>query len=372
MDAMDFSVNIRAVTGLADALDLRAHNLTGAADYLQANKDLRYGSGLLNELAQTHERIVVGLDTFLRHTGNDYAERYALAVGRAVHAYMTTDVAASARVDATLPGVIDPTDPPRLADQTLGPQIFDDPFCLTLATPPDYRSQYPYEPHFYDMFSPSSLARDIIWYGTGVLAEFAVIPEQVDPFEAFTAPLCGDVAGLKKMSFVLCGVATAIGYVSDRIDVEADVMDRVWSGHAASGCRSALLRFARDLRPAVDLVVKLAEEYDRVAEAARANREVMDMALTLMLDEAMTLGLDDAVELGSIALLDMPRLARIGARIWELIVKAKEMIALLHLTIEAANAQMSDAIVQLGMLTVPSFAINLPDDLPVVPGAAHR
>ena len=138
--------------------------------------------------------------------------------------------------------------------------------------------------------------------------------------------LCGDVAGLKKMSFVLCGVATAIGYVSDRIDVEADVMDRVWTGHAASGCRSALLRFARDLRPAVDLVVKLAEEYDRVAEAARANREVMDMALTLMLDEAMTLGLDDVVELGSIALLDAPRLAQIGARIWEVIVKAKEAI----------------------------------------------
>src|SRR2546421_148457 len=284
MDGMDFSVNTRAVTGLADALDLRAHNLTGAAVYLQANKDLRYGSGLLNELAQTHERIVVGLDTF----------------------------------------------------------------------------------------SPSSLARDIIWYGTGVLARFGVIPEQVDPFESFTAPLCGDVAGLKKMSFVLCGVATAIGYVSDRIDVEADVMDRVWTGHAASGCRSALIRFARDLRPAVDLVVKLAEEYDRVAEAARANREVMDMALTLMLDEAMTLGLDDAVELGSIALLDAPRLAQIGARIWEVIVKAKEIITLMHLSLEAANAQMSDTIAQLGMLTVPSFAINLPDDLPVVPGAAHR
>src|SRR2546423_343623 len=227
MDAMDFSVNIRAVTGLADALDLRAHNLIGAADYLQANKDLRYGSGLL--------------------------------------------------------------------------------------------------------------------------AEFGVIPEQVDPFEAFTAPLCGDVAGLKKMSFVLCGVATAIGYVSDRIDVEADVMDRVWTGHAASGCRSALLRFARDLRPAVDLVVKLAEEYDRVAEAARANREVMDMALTLMLDEAMTLGLDDVVELGSIALLDAPRLAQIGARIWEVIVKAKEIITLMHLSLEAANTQMSDTIAQLGI-----------------------
>src|SRR6266516_2954461 len=125
MDAMDFSVNPRALAGLADALDLRAHNLTGAATYLQANSSLRFGAGILNELFQTHERVMDAVQTFLRHAGNDYAEQYAVGVGRAVASYRGSDQAASARMDASLPGMIDPSLPPHPADQSTGPESFD-------------------------------------------------------------------------------------------------------------------------------------------------------------------------------------------------------------------------------------------------------
>src|SRR5439155_10052047 len=188
-------------------------------------------------------------------------EEYALGVGRAAQTYQTTDRAASARLDATLPGNVTPSDPPHVADQSLGPGIFADPQCLTLATPPDYQVQYPYHPHWYDVLSPTSIPRDVIWYVTGVLAKLGLIPEQIDPFETVTAPLCGDWAGLERVSFTLTEFALSLSFVSTSIDHEATVLDRVWTGHAAGNCRSALRRFAHDLRPAQELVIRMAAEY---------------------------------------------------------------------------------------------------------------
>src|SRR5262245_38544374 len=104
MVGMDFSVNPRALHGLSDALDLRAHDLTGAAHYLHAHSALAFGAGLGNELFQTHQQIMAEVEGFLFRAGSDYAERYALGIGRAAYTYLSADQAASARLDATLPG----------------------------------------------------------------------------------------------------------------------------------------------------------------------------------------------------------------------------------------------------------------------------
>src|SRR5439155_21694985 len=98
-------------------------------------------------------------------------------VSRAVASYRSSDLDARARLDASLPGVIDPAVPSRLADQSASPEIFADLTCLSLATPPDFQAEYPYHPHWYDLLSPSSIARDVIWYVTGVLAKLGLFPD---------------------------------------------------------------------------------------------------------------------------------------------------------------------------------------------------
>jgi hypothetical protein len=371
MVGMDFSVNPRALHGLSDALDLRAHDLTGAAHYLRTHSALAFGAGLGNELFQTHQQIMAEVESFLFRAGSDYAERYALGIGRAAYVYASTDQAASARLDASLPGIIDPSDRPHLAEQSVGPEIFTDPHHLHLADPPDFRSQYPYHPHWYDLLSPSSIPRDVIWYVTGALAKLGLLSEQIDPFETFTAPLCGDWAGLERVSFALTEVARALSFVSIHVTDEAGVLDRIWTGHAASNCRSALRRFAADLRPAADLVIEIAADYHKVAEAARQQGEALATLVTMMIDITGSCGTEVGVELAE-TLVDASRLAEIARALGRVIHEAKTAVELLHLVIEGANGHLSDLRAELGLLTVRPFTVNLPDDMPALPAAARR
>ena len=372
MDAMDFSVNLGAVAGLVDALELRAHNLVGAASYLRVHSSLGFGAGLANELAHTHERMVGEITSFLRRAGNDYADQYSVAIGRAIRAYQTSDRQASARLDASLPGVIDPSQPDHVANQTLSPGIFADPSCLILATPPDFHAQYPYHPRWYDLLSPSSIQRDLVWHLTGLLTRLGLFSEQFDVYEGITAPLCGDWAGLEQVSFALTQVARALEYVSDRLDEEATSLDRVWTGHAAGNCRSALRRFAHDLRCAEDLVVAIAAEYHQVAVTAREQGEALTTLVTVIIDIAGSCGIEFGVELTADALFDLPRLSQIGTALWRVLRQAKNLIEVLHLTVEGAHSNLADLCHRLGVLTARPFVVNLPDDMPALPAPAHR
>jgi hypothetical protein len=369
---MDFSVNTRAVVGLADALDMRAHNLTGAAGYLQEQSTLRFGSGLINELFQTHERIMATVEAFLRHAGDDYAAQYARGVGQAARSYTTSDASASARLDASLPGVIDPTISAHLADQSVGPEIFADPSCLALQLPPDYESEYPYEPDWYDLLSPTSIVRDVVWYVTSLLTKLGLLPEPCDPYETFTRPLCGDWAGLERVSFALTEVARALTYVSARIDTEARTLDRVWTGHAASNCRSALLRFAHDLHPAVDIVVQIAADYHEVAVRARAQGKALGTAVSTLVDLCGSLGVETGVELAAEALGDASTLGRIGKAVDTVLSDGRTMVELLAAVIHARHGHLEDLCQQIGILTLQPLAVNLPDDQPALPAPAQR
>jgi hypothetical protein len=369
---MDFSVNARAVAGLADALDLRAHNLTGAAGYLQEQSTLRFGAGLINELLQTHERIMATVEAFLRHASDDYAARYARGVGQAVRSYTTSDASASARLDASLPGVIDPTISAHLADQSAGPEIFADPSCLALQPPPDYESEFPYEPEWYDLLSPTSIARDVVWYVTSLLAKLGLLPEPCDPYETFTRPLCGDWAGLERVSFALTEVARALSYVSARIDTEAGALDRVWTGHAASNCRSALLRFAHDLHPAVDIAVQIAADYHEVAVTARTQGKALGTAVSTLVDLCASLGVETGAELAAETLGDASAVRRLGEAVDTVLNEAGTMVELLAAVIHARHGHLDALCHQLGMLTLRPIAVNLPDDQPALPVPARR
>jgi hypothetical protein len=371
MVAMDFSVNARSVGGLADALDRRAHDLTSAASYLQAQSALKFGAGLVNELLQVHERVMATVDTFLRHASDDYAERYSTGVAQAVRAYTTVDASANARIDATLPGVIDPSVPAHLADQSIGPEIFADGEPLVLQPPPDYEAQYPYQPGWYDLMSPASIPRDAVWYVTGFLHKLGLYPEQCDPYQTFTRPLCGDWAGLERVSFALTSVARALSYVSAHVEAEANTLDKVWTGHAAGNCRSALLRFAHDLHPAVDIVVQIAAEYHQVAEASRENGKALATIVTALVDIVGSFGVEFGVEMTVDALADMRKVEEVAEALYDLIKFGKTFIEALGAVIHGSHLHLTELCTQLGLLTARPLSVNLPDDMPALPQPAR-
>jgi uncharacterized protein YukE len=367
MDAMDFSVNARAVAGLADALDLRAHDLTRTSTYLQVNSRLTFGAGLINELAQTHEQAMSAIQTFLRHAANDNAEAYSRGISDALRAYATTDLAASARLDVTLPGVIDPSVPAHLADQSVGPEIFADPACLTFPDPPDFEAQHPYQPEWADALSPSSIPRDLVWYVTSALASIGLLPGPCDPFQTFVRPICGDWAGLARTSFALTEVAKALGFVSGRVNQEATGLDRVWTGNAASSCHSVLKQFAHDLLPACDVIGALADDYRQISDEAREKGEALAAVVSLLIDICGSLGVEVAAEISVEALADMPKLIRTSEEIYDALLTGVRLIEELTEVVHSQKIDINALALQLGILPTRPLDFTLPDAVPALP-----
>jgi hypothetical protein len=369
---MDFSVNAPAVAGLADMLDRRANDLSSSSSYLAQHSQMVFGAGLINELAGSHRRIMTEVEGFLHRAGQDYCEAYSVGIGRAVSAYRTTDQARSARIDAVLPGYVDPSIPDHLADQSLGPGIFLDPKCFSLQTPPDFSLSHPYHPSWFDLLSPSSITRDVIWSVTWLLTKMGLFPGPCDPYEAVTEPVCGDWAGLERTSFALLQIVNALFFVNARVDNGATTLDRVWTGHAAGNCRHALKGFAKDLEPAWDLLIRIASQYHEVSEAARKHGEALAAGVTALFDLGGSLGTEFVAGAAFDAVADGERLAAVGRELEDLIQALKVEVELLHVVIEGAHTDLESLTDELALLIPRPFNVNLPDEMPALPAPLHH
>jgi hypothetical protein len=290
---MDFSVNARALGGLADMLDRRADDLTKTAGYVDAASYLEFGPGLLNRFTGAHTRIANEVDAFLRRAAKGHAHQYSVAVAGAVQDYAGSDQAASARLDLTLPDALAGAPAvATLADQSLGPEIFADPARLMLKIPPDFSADHPYQPQWYDVFSPNSIDRDVLWSLSEYAVVLGILDKPIDPFEAFTLPLCGDWAGMKRFAFALRQAGQAAGYVADRVATGVITCDEVWTGHAADNSAAVLRRFALDLRHARTVLEDLARMYDDVAEKAQEVGAALGHLVAACADIAGSFGLE--------------------------------------------------------------------------------
>jgi hypothetical protein len=208
----------------------------------------------------------------------------------------------------------------------------------------------------------------VIWHVTGALARLGLFPEPWDPYESLTKPLCGDWAGLERVSFALTQVARTLAYVGARIDDEANTLDRVWTGHAAGNCRYALRRFARDLGPAQDLVIQIAAEYHEVAVTARKQGEALSELVTLIVDFGVSFGVEAIAE----RLLNLSKTAEEAEELAGLVMAAGKVIEMLHAVVENKDGKVTELCQGLALLTQQPFAVNLPDDMPALPTPAGR
>ncbi len=364
MDAMGFSVNAKALGGLADMLDRRAHDLLKTAGYVTVHSTLQGGPGLVNVLSGAHGKIVDEIVAFLRRAATSYLTEYSIAVSLAVEAYTTSDQGSSARLDASLPG-LDSLPPPSAqpADQSVGPEIFTDPAKLVLKIPPDYHADFPYQPSWADVISPTSIPRDVIWAVSHLAVDLGLIDRPVDPYEAFTVPLFGDWAGLERFSFALRQTVQALSYVCERVDSGTATQDRIWTGHAATNCAVALGRFTFDLQDAQGLLQEIANSYHDIAVSARAKEAALASLVSVAIDVAATFGVE--------AFVEAPRAAEAASKLATVLPDIMRGIEGLHASVEGGKSIAELRADDLVPLLTGSMNASLPGTMPALPTPAR-
>ena len=362
---MEFSVNAKALVGLVDMLDRRGQDISRVASYVNAHSALQWGPGLLNNFRGTHKQVGEEVVAFLHRVRDNYLYPYAAAVDGAIYDYGNTDQAANVRFDATLPG--SDSRAPRLAqsaDQTLGADIFADPGKLVLKAPPDFSADYPYNPPWYDTFSPSSWGRDGLWKITSAATTLGVLDHPIDAAEAFTLPLCGDWPGLMRYAFALRQTGQALSYVSERVTSGAATLGRAWSGHAADNCATALGGFAFDLKDAQGTFDRLADSYEELAKAARKKGEGL-------VDMVTTVG-DIVGSFGMAAIFKAPEIIAKAPELARTIGHITEIIEGLNMTIQGGRGLGKFRANDLSHMLSGSVSAKTSAGMPTLPTPARR
>jgi hypothetical protein len=293
-----FSVNPKALDGLPTNLDRRTDDLRQATSYLLANTALHDSSGLADAF-DVHARVIAGIKAFLDSTAAAFPVPDATRVRAAITAYSSADARAVARADAATPSVPAglPAMPPITAtERGYGPSIFDDHVhpASALVRPANHYGDIPYQPSWFDLLSPSSIARDVIWKLTSTLASAGLLDRAYDPFESLVEPFVGDWAGLLRCAEVFDHLGALLAAASTAVLDANNATHLVWTGNVAGMAEVNLGAFADRLTSGVEPLGSIAMSYREVAHGVQDNASLAEMMITNMVDDAIDGGLDTA------------------------------------------------------------------------------
>jgi hypothetical protein len=280
-----FSVNLSALRGLPAFLDRRAHDLTATGMYVRANTGLHDALGLAN-IFRRHERNVGVITGYLAASAQHCATADSQRLRQAIANYANADARAAQRYDSTLPAATGM--PSSAVSQHLGPDVFSDRANPTssLVKPADHNADFPYQPSWYDLLSPTSMARDLVWKLTGIAAHLGVLDRPYDPFEWFVEPYVGDWAGLLRAAEVFEHVAACLDGETAQLTQAGTAVTQVWHGNAAGLCAANLSAFQSRLAGGAAPLRDLAGVYRQVAAGVHDNGEMMATAIMSLFDWA--------------------------------------------------------------------------------------
>ena len=296
---MEFSVNTSALVGLSDLMDRRWTDFESGRSYLKNNAHFSVlNKGVLNAIWGRHQSIVDEIDAFLCSAAERFAGPCAVAVTDANVTYLRSDRNAVIRNDAALPVASGPAaesaSAATTADLSLDRSAFADPYCPTarLQPPPDHRGDYPREASYFDVLSPTTALRDVIWKVTGVAAMLGLVDRPYDIVAEAVQPISGDWARYVSCADVYDNLAGMVGDAAACVDHGRATIARTWTGNAADACARATAGFSTALGAAVDPLHRTAATYREVAQGVRAEAEALAAVLTLLGDIAVESGLE--------------------------------------------------------------------------------
>src|SRR5258705_2769474 len=222
---MEFSVNTSALVGLSDLLDRRWTDFESGRAYLKNNAHFSVlNKGILNAIWGKHQNIVDECDASLPSAAERFAGPCAVAVTEANVTYLHSDRNAVIRNDAAVPVASGPVgesaSAATTADPSLDRSVFADPYCPTarLQPPPDHRGDYPYEMSYFDVLSPTTALRDVIWKVTGVAAMVGLLDRPYDIISEAVRPVSGDWARYRSCADVYDNVAQMVADAAACVD----------------------------------------------------------------------------------------------------------------------------------------------------------
>jgi hypothetical protein len=293
---VSFSVNIRALAGLPAALDRRSSDLETAQRYLlEYTKISTFG---LADITGVHQRVIAAISGYLVDLDSVYATTDASRIRAVISSYRGSDTRAAARADAAIIGL-----PPGLSqlppissdERSYDLSIFEDRRTPTesLIVPTSHYADYPYEPTWSDVFSPTTVARDVVWRVTSYLASLGLLDRPIDPIEEFVRPFAGDWAGLLRSAEVFTHLGDALPQESACVTDAQQLVSTVWTGNVADMCTNSLAAFASSLTDGFPPLAALTDTYQSVAKGVVANANLMETVVTNLFDLAAGLLVDE-------------------------------------------------------------------------------
>lgn len=266
-----FEVDVAAVFKIADQQRRLAEDAKTGKGYISTNTDLAFnGEGLINLIAGGHRDVRALAERYHESVHSRSATPGKTAFTRAAEYYRDTDRKVAADLDSTYP----PSNADEAEKGLKVLQVAGSPFgdlhepTAKYTTPPDYNAEFPYEPAWTDVLSPTALCRDAVWGVTALAAKLGLLPRAYDPLETFVKPLSGDWAKLRACADIYSNVAFALGHMADNVQWTGQRLDDFWRGNAADSAQLYLFQLTQSLTAAQAPFHELAEQYKAAAQGA--------------------------------------------------------------------------------------------------------
>lgn len=268
---MGFRVDESGLQGLADFSGRLGEDAVASRKYFEDNTDIDWtGEGLLNLLTGGHQSVQEHVSKYLGSLNDPIAANLHEQLSGSLAYYRRTDDSNAERMDATYQGGDVTAAKHGVQPQNSNAPRFADIYTIEGFLKPikDYNADYPHEPNWKDIISPSSLLRDAIWKVTGAAASLGICDRAYDPFEVVLKPLIGDWAGMRACGDAFENLGNALQAMGDNVQHAAEGTVDVWEGNAASHAEAYLYNLSKPPRKCQQPLVDLAKEYKEAAKGA--------------------------------------------------------------------------------------------------------
>jgi hypothetical protein len=262
---MSFTVDVAALAGLPPLLTRLDEDSRAGRAYEDKNTQLGAGEGIFNLVLGGHRTAVARVDAFFDALSGA-ASQEAGRVRGALDGYRRTDLAAAAKLDATMPATekvlwlpLDPGGSTGFKDR-FEPQTH-------LTPPPDYSADYSFEMKWYSYLSPTSYVRSLIWEVTSLAARLGICDRPIDIFMEWLKPWLGDWAGFRACADVHERLGKSTIAMNANVRAGASDAQFAWTGNAADAAQHDLHTISSALFGAEPKLNELAAEYRSVAES---------------------------------------------------------------------------------------------------------
>lgn len=295
---MGFRVDEGGLQGMVEFSTRLGEDATASRRYFDNNTDINWtGEGLINILTGGHQSVQEHVSKYLGSINNPIATGLNEQLSGSLDYYRSTDDANEARLDEAYRGGdvgeakqgTEPTNSnaPRFADL----YTIED----FLKQVKDYNADFPYEPNWKDIISPSSLLRDAIWKVTEAGTSLGICDRPYDPFEVVLKPLIGDWAGMRACADVFENLGNALQAMGDNIQHAAEGTSEVWEGNAGSNAQAYLYNLSKPPRNCQQPLLDLAKEYKEAAQGAYDFSRTIGVLISDIADAAIAAAASAAI-----------------------------------------------------------------------------